>query len=158
MIFAQIKSGVVKNTIVLQTEEMAEHFLEGFDSIVRIDELSTKPGIGWTFNGSAFAPPASSPSPSIQVIVANAITSAQQFGNGLMVQFATENVLMGMTQDQMDEILSNLAEVMSALTSGSLKIAIIRINRLDPNDPLLPASRIQQYRNQIEDYLGIPRT
>lgn len=160
MKYAQIKNNVVKNTIELADDSILNLFSEGYDVVVRIDELQTQPGIGWTYNGSAFAAPTTTaPSVPIQDQIAKVILNAQDFGKGLMIQFATENVLMGLSQSQMDTLLENLSEVMSALLSGSLKIAILRLNRIDPNsNTTLDATRIQKYRNLIEDYLGVPRT
>ena len=65
MIYAQVKDGIVKNTIVLEDENLLLLFKDGFDQVVRIDQLSPKPGIGWSYDGTNFsAPPA--PDDSVQ--------------------------------------------------------------------------------------------
>lgn len=58
MVFAQIKDGVVKNTVVLEDASLASLFKEGYDDILQIDATFPQPGIGWTFDGLKFkAPP-----------------------------------------------------------------------------------------------------
>lgn len=95
---------------------------------------------------------------SLQTYIVGVILSASDFGSNLMAQFGSENVLMGLTQDQMDQCLTTLEPVIIALVSGSLKIAISRMNKVPLDGVVLTAARIQKYRNMIEDYLGIPRT
>lgn len=58
MIYAQIKDGVISNTIVADEETPLSLFAEGFDSLVRVDELSPRPGPGWTYDGAHFSAPA----------------------------------------------------------------------------------------------------
>jgi len=57
MTYAQIKDGVVNNTIVLDDETLASVFSKGFDYLVRIDLLSPCPGPGWLYDGANFSPP-----------------------------------------------------------------------------------------------------
>ena len=55
-IYALINAGVVENTIVADT-----NFISGiennWDACVQIDGLDPMPGIGWTYDGTDFAPP-----------------------------------------------------------------------------------------------------
>lgn len=57
MQYAQIKDGIVKNVILLDDAGLASHFAIGFDSCIRIDDVSPVPGIGWTYAGSVFSEP-----------------------------------------------------------------------------------------------------
>lgn len=57
MIYAQIKDGVIKNTIKVDENTDLSLFLEGFDHLIRIDNLDTIPGIRWSYDGASFAPP-----------------------------------------------------------------------------------------------------
>lgn len=57
MIFAQIKDSLIKNIIVIEDPTIENHFLDGFDLLIRIDNLSPVPGIGWEYDGSNFNPP-----------------------------------------------------------------------------------------------------
>jgi len=52
MEFALIKDGTVENVIVC--DEQLD--LPGYDDVVRVDNLDTKPGPGWTYAGEIFAP------------------------------------------------------------------------------------------------------
>lgn len=56
MIFAQIKDGIVSNIIVLDDETLIPLFKEGFDDIVRVDQLQPYPSPGWTYDGNTFTP------------------------------------------------------------------------------------------------------
>jgi hypothetical protein len=84
--------------------------------------------------------------------------AAQNFGDSLIVQFATENALAGFTTDQLNSTLTQLTPVMTALNSGALSIAIQRVNALVPDGVVITTARIKQYRNYIESYLGVPLT
>lgn len=59
MIFAQIKNELVNNTIVLNDLDDLHLFTAGFDYVLQIDQLYPRPGIGWSFDGIQFHPPAS---------------------------------------------------------------------------------------------------
>jgi len=56
--YAQISDGVVENTIILDDVSLIPQFAAGFDYFVRIDELDPVPGIGWSYDGNNFSPPA----------------------------------------------------------------------------------------------------
>lgn len=58
MIYAQIKNGLVVNTIVVDENTQLSLFSAGFDAFIRIDEMSPMPGINWSYNGT-FSPPGS---------------------------------------------------------------------------------------------------
>jgi hypothetical protein len=64
MIYAQITSGVVMNAIVLDDVSLVPTFTKGFDSCIRIDNITDVAGnpigIGWTYDGSNFTAPANS--------------------------------------------------------------------------------------------------
>lgn len=57
MIYAQIKNNLVQNCIVLDNATLEPLFLEGFDYLIRIDNLDPQPGIGYSFDGQSFSPP-----------------------------------------------------------------------------------------------------
>lgn len=63
MIYAQIKDGVIKNTIVLKDDSLLDLFRTdpmtgvSYDSVRLIEHLYPRPGIGWTFDEIMFAPP-----------------------------------------------------------------------------------------------------
>ena len=53
--FAEIKDGLVTNVIVADTKEIAE-LVTGLTCVEYTD--SNPAGIGWTYDGSVFTPPA----------------------------------------------------------------------------------------------------
>lgn len=57
MKYAQIKDGIIKNTIVLNDPTLEPLCSSGFDHLIRIDELKPMPGIGWTYDGTTFIKP-----------------------------------------------------------------------------------------------------
>lgn len=56
MQYAQIKENRVHNIIVLEDESLKSLFKQGFDELVRIDNLDPIPHIGWYFDGYIFMP------------------------------------------------------------------------------------------------------
>lgn len=57
MIYAQIKDNVIKNRIRLDDSNLESLFLNGFDYLIRIDELEVQPDIGWFYDGQSFTQP-----------------------------------------------------------------------------------------------------
>jgi len=101
----------------------------------------------------------------ISSIVDKSISRAQLFGDTLIQQFAVENVLLGITQAGKTRAVSDyLVKLLTYLETGSLYAAIEQIDALindglDSNlSPFVTADRMTSYKNQIQDYLGIPRT
>lgn len=70
MIFAQIKDGLVVNTITLDDASILSLFQndpvsgEPYDHVLQIDFLYPRPGIGWTFDEIQFIPPPKPEDPS----------------------------------------------------------------------------------------------
>lgn len=88
------------------------------------------------------------------------IENAMSFGTKLMVEFTTENIYMGITQDGMTkQVRKTLQEVQNCILSGSLKDAIdeIKLIPIDKKDPkYLTDARLLSFVNKIETYLNIP--
>ena len=61
-IYAQIKDGVVKNTIVADAEFVKE-VASQWDFIIDITTLDPQPAIGWLYDGQDFSPPEVEPPP-----------------------------------------------------------------------------------------------
>lgn len=57
MKYAQITQGTVQNVIVLNDASLESLFLSGYDSLIRVDQLSPEPGIGWTYQNGQFIAP-----------------------------------------------------------------------------------------------------
>lgn len=55
MIYAQILNGKIENIIVLDDVSLVPHFKEGFDDLVRIDNLVPVPVIGASYDGVNFS-------------------------------------------------------------------------------------------------------
>lgn len=94
----------------------------------------------------------------IKVIIKNAV----DFGQGLIINFAAENVAMGITQaGKTRDVATYLAPLQVLLNGGSLYGAIDTINDLItagiPSDlsPFVTETRLLEYREIIETYLGI---
>lgn len=57
MVYAQIKDGIIKNTIVINDLAILDLFSGGFDHLIRVDDLNIIPGINWNYDGERFSPP-----------------------------------------------------------------------------------------------------
>jgi hypothetical protein len=95
-------------------------------------------------------------------IVEAAIAQAIKFGNDCTIKFATENVLLGITQANMTNTVRRvLSQVLGALSTGSLYDAIYEIRQIpaeDKDEVFITDARLLTYINDIEDYLGIERS
>jgi hypothetical protein len=95
-----------------------------------------------------------------QEVVRNVIINAMSFGNSLIVEFATENVLMGITQAGKTKAVSDLlSDVMRYAMSGSLYEVINEVDRLlqaglpAELEPFISTSRLTSFRQKIVTYL-----
>lgn len=88
------------------------------------------------------------------------LESAKSFGDALMNQFTVENIMLGITQDNMTSTVRKaMVEVISALTTGSLYDAIQEMRAI-PSDKkdakYITNARLVVNVNKIETYLGKP--
>jgi hypothetical protein len=166
MIYAQIKKGIVANVLVLEDTSLAPMFAEGFDDLVEIKDDRKQPSIGWTYDErlEAFSPP---PAATPAQAVGTAIASSIQFGNQLMLDFASENVLLGITQARKTgDLMSYMHQLSHSILSGSLYEAITLIDQMIQDTSPAKASlaqflskeRLASYKNKIQAFLGVPLT
>lgn len=96
------------------------------------------------------------PAPTETELVEAQLEADQEFGQTVITQFATENALAGYTTIQLAETLASCSGVMAALNAGALNVAILAIQSLTPDGIVITTTRIKQYVNLIQSYLGIP--
>lgn len=93
-------------------------------------------------------------------IVSKIIEDAIVFGNSLIVEFAAENVIMGITQDGMTgTVRKRMEQVILALSTGSLYDAISEAKAIpeqDKDTKYITNARLLQFVNKLETYLQIP--
>ena len=57
MVYAQILGGMIVNTIVLGDISLLPALSVGFDSCIRIDNITPQVGVGWSYDGTNFTAP-----------------------------------------------------------------------------------------------------
>lgn len=172
MIYAQIRNGVIVNTIDLKDESLLSLFETDqngtpYDLIEQVDSIVPQPGIGWTFDNVNWNPPVVIvPQTTVEMytaLVQNAIT----FGQSLTVQFATQNVMAGITQaGQTLAVLNYAANLYTYLSTGSLYVALAELETMIADTsstktalaPFITNDILYAYMNQIQGYLGMPLT
>jgi hypothetical protein len=173
MIYAQITNKIIINTIVLDDASLVSLFETDqngnpYDSVIQIDNIVPQPGIGWTFdniswNAPSTAPQAQTPTQIYTTLVQNAIA----FGQSLTVQFATQNIMAGITQaGQTQNVLNYTTDLYMYLNTGSLYVAISEIETMIADTsstktslaPFVTNNILYTYLNQIQGYLGLPLT
>ena len=92
--------------------------------------------------------------PNIENLISKRITNAMSFGNKLIVEYGTKNVLRGYTVQQTRSIAFKLLEVQSLLLSGSLYCAREALFELTP-DNLVTQADIDEFMAKINTYLGV---
>jgi hypothetical protein len=97
-----------------------------------------------------------SPADEVKIVVSNAIT----FGHNLIVDFASENVLMGITQaGKTKDVADYLADLMRYAQTGSLYEVINEVDRLIATglpvdlEPFITQARMEAFKQQVVDYL-----
>lgn len=90
------------------------------------------------------------------------ITDAIEFGDRLLVEFAAENVILGINQaGKTSEVLGKLSSVNDAISTGSLYEAVSRIKAVpvgDYDSTFITIGRLVLFVNKIEAYLGLPES
>jgi hypothetical protein len=164
MIYAQISGGIIQNTIVLEDSNLESLFSQGFDSLIQIDNITPQPGIGWSYNGTTFSPPAIN----AQALAEQSVTNAVNFGQALITQFAAANSVAGIENSSGATlaVLSYTADLSQCLFTGSLLAALSMMEEMliDSSSaktacsPYITNAIITSYMNQIQSYLGLPLT
>lgn len=88
-----------------------------------------------------------------------AVGAAIGFGQGLVTEFAAENVILGITADNMTgAVLTKMQGVLVAVQSGSLYEAITRAKAIPAEDKdvkYITDARLLAFVNKIETFLGV---
>lgn len=94
--------------------------------------------------------------------IETAIKKASEFGQKLIMDFAVENVMMGISQaGKTKEVLAFLTPVKIAVDTGSLYAALEELNTLQATtlpaelSPFVTEARLQAMIDKIEKYLGV---
>lgn len=80
MIYAQIKNGLINNVIEANENTPLDLFSEGYDHLIRIDNLSPVPGINWSYDGNIFTAPIIPPAPIADVTPRQMRTALALYG------------------------------------------------------------------------------
>jgi hypothetical protein len=157
MIYAQIKDGVVLNTIVLEDTSLESVFSAGFDYFISIDAVNPKPSIGWGYDGSAFSPivpPVITTQSKYESIVEKAIAGF----NNIMIEYAASNIILGITQAGKTKLIADtLADIQRYGMSGSLYQVIAGLQSItltSDMDPYLNSSVIADLIQKTKDILN----
>lgn len=173
MIFAQITNNIIVNTIMLDDISLLPLFQNDpngnpYDLILQIDNITPQPGVGWTFNSINYnAPPAAPVTLTTIEIYTSLVQAAIDFGNALILQFTTQNVMAGITRSGKTLALLNYcSNLYIYLSTGSLYVAISEIQTMiaDTSDtkaalvPFITNDVLYVYLNELQGYLNIPLT
>lgn len=96
-----------------------------------------------------------------QALIRAVVENAVKFGNDLIISFATENVIMGITQAGKTKAVADyLADMMRYAQSGSLYEVMAEVDRLIasgiPQDlaPFVTETRLTQFKQKVLTYLN----
>jgi len=89
-------------------------------------------------------------------VVSAAIARAIVFGQGLILEYATSNILSGFTLEQIKDIMTRTSAVQQALNTGSLYVALDALDNVETDETVITSIRILEFKNKIETYLGLP--
>jgi hypothetical protein len=135
--------------------------------LVDITNTSPQPTTGWTTTDNVVFTAPVSASMSETEIVSDILQQAQYFGANMSLQFATQNMLAGITQSGKTIAVATYAQTLAYyLQTGSLYAAITEINTMIADtssiktalSPFVTNSILYSYLNQIQAYLGIVPT
>ena len=97
--------------------------------------------------------------PDPPVDVAKILMASIAFGDELILEFATENVLMGVEQLGMtNHVRKTMSEVISALKTGALSDAIYEARQIPDDkmdDTFITKPRLLIFINKCESFMGL---
>ena len=138
-------SKIVKTIVDIGTE-----FVVVFDDDLSVNEVDSLDSAIAIHNHRT-------PEEEVKIIVSNAI----KFGQELIIDFASQNVLMGITQaGKTKDVADYLSNLMRYAQSGSLYEVINETNLLIsqglPSDlsPFITESRMNEFKQKVIDYLS----
>lgn len=132
---------------------MIRNILDWEGNIVgELDLPDDTPEEVWQEKLSAYNQP---PAKTVDQIVNDKIAAAKRFGGLLLNEVSTDNVLMGATTAQVENLIEVHKNIIIMLMSGSLLTALQAVETLEP-DELLTEERLKKYASKIRVYLGIP--
>lgn len=95
-----------------------------------------------------------------QRYVESVYDNAVNFGKGLLKEFTVQNIMMGITADNMTgTVLDSMTSVIVAINNASLKDAIVKAKSIPEeakDGKYITDARLLSFINKIETYLGIP--
>jgi len=93
-------------------------------------------------------------------IKSGVLAPAVAFGEALINDFTAENIMLGITQYGMTAVvLERMDAVLSALQTGSLYDAIVKVRQIPQSDYdsiFITGPRLLAFINKVETYLGLP--
>lgn len=110
MVYAQIKNSKVENLIIIEDSSLLSLFLNGFDYIIRVDNLNPQPGPGWSYDGVNF----SAPIPQVDTTIPD--VTPRQIRQAL--------ILNGVSLAQIDTALNSLSEPTRSLAQVEWEYSI----------------------------------
>jgi hypothetical protein len=154
---------LIQNNLVVQVIQNCAAYITNeaanYQYIINITGASTIPQIGWSFTGTTFIP--------TQAYYQSLIAAAIAFGNQLIVQYAAQNVSMGITQaGQTLPVMNYMAQLTLCLSTGSLYEALTQIGTMIADtsstktslSPFVTNDILYTYLNLIQTYLGLTLT
>jgi len=97
----------------------------------------------------------------LQEMYKEIVSKAIKFGNDLVIEFASENIMMGITQaGKTKDVADYTADVMRYIQSGSLYEVIHEVDRLinegipQELSPFVTDQRMISFKNKILEYLN----
>jgi hypothetical protein len=134
-IYALIQSNSVVNIVIASSTDIQDPNYTWID----ITSISPQPGINWTYNGTAFTAPTPLPGPTEQQIIEAEIQVCIDGFNAIMVSYAAQNVLAGITAAGKTALIADtLSTVMQYGQSGSLTAAITALEAVTLTDEMSP--------------------
>lgn len=91
--------------------------------------------------------------PDPEAYVSAKIVKAREFGNTLIVEFGARNIILGLSTGQIRQVMNKLSDLTTALSTGSLNVAVDEIDSLQP-DTILTTELIAEYRAKITSFLA----
>lgn len=161
-IYAQIKNGIVKNTITLNEGADTTPHSAGFDFFKRVDNLvdgNNNPipvGKRWLYDDpNAWSPPPIL-APDYQKIYEEKIQKAIDGFDQLLVTYAASNVLLGITQYGKTKLIADtVADVMRYGQSGSLYQAISALQAITVTEEMAPFLTQDKISGMVQDTLNL---
>lgn len=130
------KYAILDNNVVTEIEDLddagVQHEASYRQLLIDITDLLIQPQIGWVLVGNQLAPPASQ-AVALKDLIKARIKYYQDNASDLLRDLYADNTMLGITDQESDEMFSDYSDVLMRIREGAWPTALYRLAQKQPS-------------------------